>query len=125
MKDCPTTEDCRHLYRNDNEDVFAELSQQGHVVATESKVEFFPENPIKTTDLPPPYRKIEYSLAGDHTLLVDYQGIGLLPFLKNLYRLLNILVPAHINNEKNFFPEKILQNMCISRVQDIICRNID
>ena len=34
MKDYPETEVCRHPYQDDNEDVFAELSEQGHTVIT-------------------------------------------------------------------------------------------
>ena len=46
MKDYPDTEICRNPCRNDNEDVFAELLEQGHAVTTEGKFKFFPEKPI-------------------------------------------------------------------------------
>ena len=47
MKVHPDTDVCRHPYRNDNEDVFAEMTEQGHEVKREGKFEFFPEKPIE------------------------------------------------------------------------------
>jgi ParB family chromosome partitioning protein len=47
MQDYPDTEICAHPYQNDNGDVFAELSEQGHTVVPDVRFQFFPENPIE------------------------------------------------------------------------------
>ena len=46
MKDYPETEVCRHPYQDDNEDVFAGLSEQGHAIISKGKFAFFPEKPV-------------------------------------------------------------------------------